>query len=131
MNIVVHPYEVPVTDKVNTKRTTARSVRDYDAVAYRTKSLGTRVDLVTDTLKNTFGQNVTASWLLHWAKRIEQMLGLQIDRLARRNRQALFCWFTENWDIVHPFIVSHTNGDSEIHIDVRNFYDVRVLLNSY
>lgn len=111
------------------KRTTTRSNRDFEEVTIRTNTLGPRVHLVTEILKSIYGENVTAVWLLHLARKIEDILRLPLDRLARRNRQALFCWFAENWTTIHPFLKSISMGDSNPKIDDAKFYDIRLLLN--
>lgn len=105
----------------NYKRTTSKSIRDYEEVKYRSKLLGTKLSLVSDTLKIMFGEDVTAIKLLKWAKMFERMMGLQIERLARRNRQALFCWFAENWETIQPYLYMKK--------DDRKYYDIRMLIN--
>lgn len=110
------------------KRTTSQSVRDYEQVIVRTNCLGRKVELVTDYLKGLYDHKVTAVSLLSYATSLEQQLGIQIDRLARRNRQALFCWFTENWDIIQP-VLTRTSTKNTSKENGINLLDISQLLN--
>lgn len=90
-------------------RTTAKSIKDYERLRIRIGKIGVKMDIVTAYLENMFGQHATAMILLHQAAIIEKNLSIEIDRLAKRNRQALLCWFAENWDQILPFL----NGNKE------------------
>lgn len=107
----------------NSKRTTSQSNRDHEMVKSRSSSLGPKLDLVSGQLKRMYGANVTAVSLLHRANNLERILGITVDRLARRNRQALFCWFTENWELIQPILTQ--NSRKAIHIQpIIEFTDV-------
>ncbi|EAY23132.1 hypothetical protein TVAG_183690 [Trichomonas vaginalis G3] len=107
-------------------------MKDYEQVMTRLHGLAGKVEYVTDYLKGLYGHNVTAVSLLSRAAKLEQELGITMDRLARRNRQALFCWFTENWDLILPILTRNSSKKilnesmSDCYI---NFLDVKQLLN--
>lgn len=63
------------------------------------------MDLVTAYLENMFGHHLTTMFLLDLAADLEKKINIEVDRLARRNRQALLCWFAENWEKIQPLIV--------------------------
>ena len=85
-------------------RTTANSIRDYERLKVRITKIGIKMDIVTAYLENMFGQHATSIILLSQAAIIEENLSIEVDRLAKRNRQALLCWFAENWEIILPFL---------------------------
>ncbi|EAY01820.1 hypothetical protein TVAG_273310 [Trichomonas vaginalis G3] len=89
----------------NTKRTTSQSNRDFELVKSRSLYLGEKLNIVSGYLKHLYGNNVTAVSLLSRADKLERIIGISVDRLARRNRQALFCWFTENWELIQPILM--------------------------
>lgn len=125
-------FHIQVKPAAASKRTTSQSVRDYEQLKYRWTCLGSKVELVSDYLKGLYGHNVTAVTLLSGADKLEKMIGIQVDRLARRNRQALLCWYAENWEIIQPILFGapymkspcSTNDDS-----YKSFYDISCLLN--
>lgn len=86
------------------KRTTAQSIRDNEKVMRRIENAGAKLQFVAHSIVNIFGQNVTAYALLKHANRLSEYLNIPLDRLAIRNRQALFCWFTENWELIQHYL---------------------------
>ncbi|EAX86969.1 hypothetical protein TVAG_471130 [Trichomonas vaginalis G3] len=123
------------------KRTTAQSIRDNEKVMRRIENAGAKLQYVANYLVGIFGQNVAVYSLLTHANRLSEHLNIPLDRLATRNRQALFCWFTENWEIiqhylpcgaaepqnlkyVQPKIYDMHQGPNEVDIT-----DIRMLLN--
>lgn len=114
-----------------TKRTTSQSNRDYELVKTRTYVLGDKLIHVSGQLKRLYGNNVTAVSLLSRANILERMLGIPIDRLARRNRQALFCWFTENWEIIRPYLMQPTYPTTPYKpkVEIIDVSDISRLLN--
>lgn len=86
-------------------RTTSKSIRDYERLKKRIKKIGIKMDLVSAYFENIFGGHVTTLFLLNLAADLEKKIHVEVDRLARRNRQALLCWFAENWDKVKPIIL--------------------------
>lgn len=86
-------------------RTTSKSIRDNERLKKRIKKIGIKMDLVSAYFENIFGGHVTTLFLLNLAADLEKKIHVEVDRLARRNRQALLCWFAENWDKVKPIIL--------------------------
>ena len=126
-------YSVHDKQQNKHKRTTSQSVRDYEQMRLRCLMLGKKFEVVQDYLKGLFGSNVTAITLLSRANTLEKMTGIQVDRLARRNRQALFCWFTENWEVIQPILLSNTSAYQKAHMAAESeseaMFDIANLLN--
>lgn len=96
-----YPYQMP---KMYTKRTTPQSERDYLRVQQRVMLNGHKIYIVSNFIDRYFGTHVTIAILTSLAKIIMSKHKIKLDRLARRNRQALLCWYAENWDIICPVL---------------------------
>lgn len=103
-------YSQPV---LPSKRTTPQSERDYQKVRRRVTLNGSKIFVVSNFIDRYFGTHVTIAILMSLAKIIMQKHKLKLDRLARRNRQALLCWYAENWDIILP-ILKHKDFSKKI-----------------
>lgn len=91
-------------------RTTSQSIKDFEKLQRRVENAGSNLQMVTSYLENAFGRHVTVNALLQLANNLCDKHSISIDRLATRNRKALFCWYTENWHIIRqsiPKINSH------------------------
>lgn len=86
------------------RRTTSQSIRDYEQLQSRISKLGIKMDYVSAYLDYIYGTHVTVFMLLPWAEEMERKLNVEVDRLARRSKQALICWYAENWEILYPYI---------------------------
>lgn len=94
------------------KRNTAQSMRDHEKIQKRIQTNGVLPDYISVYLERYFQQRFTASTFLSIANNLISNLNLRIDRLAKRNRQALLCWFAENWNTIHPhlkYFKNHVN----------------------
>lgn len=88
------------------KRRTPQSIRDHHYLQRRIKDVGIKMDLVSEYLCKMFGDHVTALYLLAIAMSISEKIETRVDRLARRNKSALMCWYAENWGKIYPFFIS-------------------------
>ncbi|KAI5513637.1 hypothetical protein TVAGG3_0768050 [Trichomonas vaginalis G3] len=115
-----HVYQITPPEKIS-KRTTSQANRDYERVKVRVQNAGSKLERVTSYLETLFGPHLTAYSLLKHANVLSEKLSINLDRLATRNRQALFCWFAENWEIIRHYlpnvndvhIVSHKQTNFE------------------
>lgn len=89
------------------KRKSAQSIRDNKKVKGRVKMNGENFEYVSNYFVKFFGSYVTIALLTVLAKFIIKKRRLKIDRLSRRNRSALLCWYAENWDVIHPILKDH------------------------
>lgn len=96
-----HHYQRPERES---KRTTSQAIKDHEKVRIRVLNAGNKLDHVIEYLESVFGPHITVYMLLKEANVLSERLGLTIDRLATRNRSALFCWFTENWEQIFKYL---------------------------
>ena len=90
------------------KEVTRMTSNDRLLVDQRLKNNQGKIDFVTTALLAFFQtKKLTVQLLKPLAKSIiNQSKEIYLDRLAKRNRHALLCWFCENWSHVLPFIRS-------------------------
>lgn len=81
-----------------------QNVSDQKLIMKRIKETGVRMDYVDAYIERNLNAHITFKTMLSFARRIAKELGLRVDRLAKRNRNALLCWFAENWEILEPRI---------------------------
>lgn len=79
----------------------SQSLRDYEKIQHRIKASGSKIEFVSNYIDRYFGTHVTSVILLSLAKIFIGKLDLKLDRLAKRNRSALLCWYAENWDSIY------------------------------
>ncbi|EAY20457.1 hypothetical protein TVAG_110700 [Trichomonas vaginalis G3] len=96
-----YSFQMPVQHQ---KTRTPQSIRDYEKVQKRMKDNGSKVDQVSTFIDKYFGTHVTIAILTSLAKIVMGRYALKLDRLARRNRSALLCWYAENWDVIFPLL---------------------------
>lgn len=92
------------SEQIVSIRTTSQSIKDFEKLQIRIMKTGSELEMVRKYLEKSFGSHVTVDTLLKVARWLCDKFKLDIDRLATRNRKALFCWYTENWKIIRNFI---------------------------
>lgn len=95
---------LPTSPYDQKKKSNKQSQRDYDDVQKRIVKAGVQMNHVSRYIEKIFGCYVTSSFLINIAGIVSSKNNIKIDRLARRNRSALLCWFAENWTHVYPVI---------------------------
>lgn len=70
----------------------------------RIKRNGTKLSYVHYFLIDFLGPGFPIIDLMSLAVDISRGLGIYLDRMAKRNKKALICWFTENWSVIYPRI---------------------------
>lgn len=80
----------------------------------RVKKAGIHLSIIQYVLSKTLGPAFTNSELLSLASLISNGLGIYIDRMAKRNKNALMCWFSENWMMIYPYIRKQMSKDYSI-----------------
>lgn len=84
------------------KRNTTQAQRDNERIEKRKLKNGMKTEYIYAYFNRLIGSHVTFPLLLNFAKIFSQDLQLNIDRLAKRNRSALLCWYAENWENIKP-----------------------------
>lgn len=92
----------PVFPAESYKRNTTQAQRDNERIEKRKIRNGMKTEYIYAYFNRLIGSHVTFPLLLNFAKIFSQDLQLNIDRLAKRNRSALLCWYAENWEDIKP-----------------------------
>lgn len=75
-------------------------MRDQDKIMKRVQINGIKIDFVTTYINRYFKTRLAHTTLLALAKAISERIDIKLDRLAKRYKSALMCWYAENWDII-------------------------------
>ncbi|EAX93628.1 hypothetical protein TVAG_336140 [Trichomonas vaginalis G3] len=86
------------------KEKSSQTIRDYKRIQHRVKMHAEKIDFVSSYIDRYFGTHVTIAILTTLAKITMEKYNLTLDRLERRNRIALLCWFARNWGFVYPIL---------------------------
>ncbi|EAX85371.1 hypothetical protein TVAG_151160 [Trichomonas vaginalis G3] len=105
------------------RKRTPQCQRDYEKIQRRIKFNGEKVEYVASYIDRYFGSHVTSMMLISIANVIIEKHKIKLDRLARRNRSALLCWFTENWDIIHPYLKEKKSKSGDKSDESNNEFD--------
>ncbi|EAX95002.1 hypothetical protein TVAG_243550 [Trichomonas vaginalis G3] len=73
-------------------------MRDQEKILERVQQNGIKIDYVSAYINKLFRTKLAHTTLLALAKAISESTGIQLDRLAKRYKSALLCWYSENWD---------------------------------
>ncbi|EAX91245.1 hypothetical protein TVAG_162670 [Trichomonas vaginalis G3] len=76
----------------------------FDELEERFKKNEFKLDLVISILESHYGDKLTVEQLRIFASRLSKRIHAKIDRMANRNRTAILCWYTENWDKIYSLI---------------------------
>lgn len=91
---------------------TGQTQRDTEKINSRIRMNQHEIPKVEMELLRYFSGRPIISELLTLASELvnglegELKLNLKIDRLAKRNRDCLLCWFAEHWDLLGPKIAT-------------------------
>ena len=83
-----------------------QALRDYQKIQSRVSQKGLMVDIVKAYFEKIMGKKVRASFILSVAQILSSTFQIKLDRLAKRNRTALLCWYAENWVKIAPSLQS-------------------------
>lgn len=102
---LMYVHDILATRKLRKFRTVSeKNIKDHEDVMVRIYNNWVRLDLVTKIIEINYGGKVRLETLLEFAIYLTKLLNIKLDRLAKRNRSALLCWFSENWDMINPYI---------------------------
>ena len=107
-----HDHPIVVIKRVG-KRTelSDRAIHEQEQVNNRIKNAGSLFEIVTKELKNIFHKNLNFPELRNIADMAIKGTDLKVDRLSKRNKNAMICWFCENWETIRGTI--HKMGDNK------------------
>lgn len=114
-----------VYDLISTRKfrklnsTNSKNLKDHTEIARRLNMSGIKIDLITEILETKYGGKFKLEDLLRFACDTSQKININVDRLAKRNRGALLCWFAENWNFILPYINNFNTKNYFIARDVK------------
>ena len=85
------------------KTLTSQTQKDQEMTVIRLKQNEAKIGKVTEILESLLGQRVQKKVLLEVAKEVSKKTRITLDRLAKRSRDCLICWFCENFEQVLPY----------------------------
>lgn len=101
-----------------------QNMKDHDEILFRMRACGVQIDLVTEILECKNGGRVTVEHLLSFARKLSKKIGVRLDRLANRNRNALLCWYCENWPSIYPHLNDFNSHSIRKTIDEMQFLPI-------
>ncbi|KAH0789152.1 hypothetical protein GPJ56_006905 [Histomonas meleagridis] len=87
------------------KELTKQTQKDQVMTANRVKINQALMPQILHNLELIFGAPPQKKQLLDAALRISPRINVQVDRLAKRSRDCLICWFCENWSKVSSVLI--------------------------
>lgn len=95
-------------------------------------------EMVKYFINDYLGNGYTNAQLVSLARYFSNECSIYLDRMAKRNRNALLCWFSENWLSILPHLTSSNvmflKKENDEHYNMNSSYplvilDVHYLLN--
>lgn len=80
------------------------NIKDQEAIEDRIIRNEPLIDTVINCLESHYGSKLTVDQLRIYARCASKIINKKIDRLANRNRMALLCWYSENWNEIQPHL---------------------------
>jgi len=73
-------------------------------IAYRLQGFNPKDNHVTQEITRRFGSNLKQGELVGIAQVIAEKAQIKLDRDAKRRKNVLLKWFSENWETITPFL---------------------------
>jgi len=86
---------------------TDRTNRDQCSLRSRMMANSEKIPYILSYLAHFTDHKLSHKRLLYLAEKITQISSLTIDRLAKRYRDALLCWFSQHWRKICLFLESN------------------------
>jgi hypothetical protein len=99
--------------------------RDSIRLSERIRRNAGRIRVVESCLEQAYGR-MSMSNLASLADRCVNACqnSIALDRLAKRSRPALFCWFCENWSVIWPVLLQQQTGPPQSYAPVQHLEQV-------
>lgn len=97
--------------------------KDQELTADRIRLNKERIDSILEKLVQLCGASPQKKDLLVLAREIQAESLIRLDRLAKRNRDCLICWFCENWRVISIYI-------DKLILEKPNAFDSRVITHA-
>lgn len=98
-----HPvYVIPRSGKRSDL--SEQAIQEQNMTNSRIRKCGPMLNMVNKYFESKFGPKVNFKDLKLIADQIVKKIPLHVDRISKRNKVAMQCWFVEHWVIVKPLI---------------------------
>ena len=115
----IHPiYIIPRSGKRRILSDQAQ--KDQGLTANRVKQNESMMKTVVNRLEYLCGQSPQKKDLLDLARKLCPTCGIALDRLAKRSRDCLVCWYCEHWPVIEPVFLKWCGEQPRGAYDSRN-----------
>lgn len=109
-----HDHPIVVIKRVGKRQMLSdRAIQEQEQVNSRIKKAGSLFDFVAKELKNVFHKDLNFTELRNIASTAVKGTNIKIDRLSKRNKNAMLCWYCENWDAIRGTIEKMGDNKSD------------------
>jgi hypothetical protein len=102
------------------KALSKQAEKDQILICNRVRQNTPALTLITRRLEALYGPPLQKKHLLVVAQQIAGVAALSLDRLAKRSRDCLLCWFCENWPVVETLLAGCPSQPRVMKSDPRN-----------
>lgn len=75
-----------------------RTMHEQEVVNSRMKKAGGNFQLISNQLNSIYGKILSFNDLMFIADSATKKTQIKIDRISKRSKSALICWFCEHWE---------------------------------
>jgi hypothetical protein len=104
-----------VIARVGKRKTLSKQAeKDQGLISARVRQNTPALTFITRRLEALYGLPLQKKDLLVVARELCGMAPLILDRLAKRSRDCLLCWFCENWIVLEPLLVAGCSSQPRV-----------------
>ena len=102
----IQPKPLFIIKRISTKKMelSKRTVIEQKIINERMKKCQDKFSQIIKILEKTFEKEMTLFTMKSIAICICHNYGIKLDRLSQRNKNAMKCWFVENWNNIFPLL---------------------------
>lgn len=101
------PHPVFVIQRVGKRNDLSeQAIQEQAQTNSRIRRCGPRLNMVNKYFESRFAPKISFKDLKHIADQVIKKISLHVDRISKRNKVAMQCWFVEHWDIIKPILDS-------------------------
>ena len=95
-----------------------RALNEQNTINIRIKDLGAKLETVTNELNFIANKRLNFHELRILADAVSAKSCIKMDRLTKRHKNALLCWFCENWDSLKSYVISEYNIEKKENLTI-------------
>ena len=101
----MQPIVVPQSQQFQKRNPCKQTMREQEDLNRRIKLNQGKYAMVSDFMDRFFDGRAHLKEATALAVNLSSLLGLKLDRKAKRHKPAIICWFCENWDPIFPYLL--------------------------